>query len=262
MHRTRAFRSERRGFRRPKQYGDATLSLLESALHASGGTDRWRQISRFTLHVSITGALLTAKCGTAQLKELAVEGSTRIQAVDITGFAGADLRALYRPDWVALEGPDGQQIERRQSTPGQFRGSLQAATWDQLQLAYYCGYLLWNYAALPFILTDPDFEIRELPESLEPSESLRRLSVVFPPRVVTHATAQTFYFDIQGHLHRVDYLAAHFGRTEIAQMFSAHQRFSGILVPTLSRLLTVGADGVPLAKAPLLDVEIFDAQFE
>lgn len=211
--------------------------------------------------MSITGALLTAKCGSAQLKELAVEGSTRIQAVDITGFAGADLRALYRPGWVALEGPDGQQIARRQTTRRQFRGSLQSATWDQLQLAYYCGYLLWNYAALPFILADADFEIRELPESLEPSESLRRLSVVFPPRVVTHATAQTFYFDIQGHLRRVGYLAAHSDRKEIAQMFSAHQRFSGILVPTLSRLLTVGGDGVPLEK-PLLDIEIFDAQFE
>jgi hypothetical protein len=207
------------------------------------------------------GALFTAKCGTAQLKELAVEGSTRMQAVDITGFAGSDLRALYRPDWVALEGPDGQQIVRRQATPEEFRGSLQSATWDRLQLAYYCGYLLWNHVALPFILADPDFESRELPQSLEPGESLRRLSVVFPPRVVTHATAQTFYFDIQGHLRRLDYPAAHCD-TQVAQMFSAHQRFSGILVPTLSRLLTVGADGVPLARLPLLDIEIFDAEFE
>jgi hypothetical protein len=212
--------------------------------------------------VSITGALLTAKCGTARLKELAVEGSTQIQSVDITGFAYADLRALYRPDWVALEGPDGQQLERRLAAPEEFRDSLRSATWDQLQLAYYCGYLLWNHVALPFILADPDFESGEFPQSLEPGERLRRLSVVFPPRVVTHATAQTFYFDRQAHLRRLDYPAAHTNRTQIAQMFSAHQRFSGILLPTLSRLLTVGADGVPLAKPPLLDVEIFDAEFE
>lgn len=238
------------------------MGLLQSALRASGGTGLWRRISRFTLHVSITGALFTAKCGTAQLKELAVEGSTQIQALDITGFAGADLRALYRPDWVALEGPDGRQLERRQATPEGFRDSLRSATWDQLQLAYYCGYLLWNHVALPFILAEPDFESREFPRSLEPGESLRRLSVVFPPRVVTHATAQTFYFDREAHLRRLDYPAAHADRTQIAQMFSAHQRFSGILLPTLSRLLTVGADGVPVAKPPLLDIEIFDAEFE
>ena len=238
------------------------MGLLESALRANGGTGLWRRLSRFTLHVSITGALLTAKCGTAQLKELAVEGSAQIQAVDITGFAGADLRALYRPDSVALEGPDGRRLQRRQATPEEFCDSLRSATWDQLQLAYYCGYLLWNHVALPFILADSDFEIMELAHSLQPGESLRRLSVVFPPRVVTHATAQTFYFDRQAHLRRLDYPAAHADSTQIAQMFSAHQRFSGILLPTLSRLLTVGADGVPVAKPPLLDIEIFDAEFE
>jgi hypothetical protein len=45
-------------------------------------------------------------------------------------------------------------------------------------------------------------------------------------------------------------------------MFSGHQRFSGILVPTLCRLLSIGAEGVPVAKPSLLDVEIFDARFE
>jgi hypothetical protein len=45
-------------------------------------------------------------------------------------------------------------------------------------------------------------------------------------------------------------------------MFSAHQRFSGVLVPTLCRLLRLESDGAPIAKPPLLDIEIFDAVFE
>jgi hypothetical protein len=238
------------------------VGLLENALHASGGMDLWRLTRRFILHVSITGALCTAKCGGAQLKELAVEGSTHNQAVDITGFARADLRALYRPYSVALEGPDGHRLMWRQAAPGEFRSGLKSATWDQLQLAHYCGCLIWNHLATPFILADPDFETKELPRGREPGEGLRRLSVVFPARVVTHATVQTFFFDRDGLLRRLDYPAAHAERTQIAQMFSGHQRFSGILVPTLCRLLTVGADGVPIAKPPLLDVEIFDATFE
>jgi hypothetical protein len=44
-------------------------------------------------------------------------------------------------------------------------------------------------------------------------------------------------------------------------MFSAHQRFSGVLVPTLCRLLRLESDGATIAKLPLLDVEIFDAAF-
>jgi hypothetical protein len=79
---------------------------------------------------------------------------------------------------------------------------------------------------------------------------------------VTHASSQTFYFDRAGFLKRLDYPAAHDDRTQIAQMFSGHQRFSGILVPTLCRLLSIGAEGVPVAKPSLLDLEIFDVHFE
>jgi hypothetical protein len=238
------------------------VGLLESALRASGGLDLWRLTRRFTLHMSITGSLCAARCSTAQLKEFVVEGSTQAQSLEITGFARADLRVLYRPDWVALEGQDARRLMERQGSPEEFRSALQSTTWDELQLAYYCGYLIWNYLAIPFILADPDFETKELRRDVARSESLRQLSVVFPARVVTHARAQTFHFDREGFLRRLDYPAAHDQHTQIAQMYSGHQRFSGILVPTLCRLLSIGADGVPVAKPSLLDVEIFDAHFE
>jgi hypothetical protein len=238
------------------------VGLLEKALRVSGGLDLWRLTQRFTLHMSITGALCTAKCSTAQLKELVVEGSTQTQDLEITGFADADLRALYRPDWVALEGPDERRIMERQSSPEEFRSALQSTTWDNLQLAHYCGYLIWNYIATPFILADSDSETKELRRYVAPGESWRQLQVVFPARVVTHASSQTFYFDREGFLRRLDYPAAHDVRMQIAQMFSGHQRFSGILVPTLCRLLSIGAEGVPVAKPSLLDIEIFDARFE
>jgi hypothetical protein len=238
------------------------VGSLEKALRASGGLDLWRLTRRFTLHMSITGSLCTERCSTAQLKELAVEGSTQTQALEITGFARADLRALYRPDWVALEGRDARRLRERQGSPEEFRSELQSTTWDELQLAHYCGYLIWNHIATPFILADPDFETKELPRKGARGESLRQLRVVFPARVVTHARVQTFHFDRQGFLRRLEYLAAHDDHTQIAQMCSGHQRFSGILVPTLCRLLSIGAEGMPVAKPSLLDFEIFDAHFE
>jgi hypothetical protein len=236
------------------------VGLLESALRASGGLDLWRLTRQFTLHMSITGSLCTERCSTAGLKELVVEGSTQTQALEITGFARADLRALYRPDWVALE--NARRFMERQGSPEDFRSGLRSMIWDELQLAHYCGYLIWNYIATPFILADPDFETKELPRNVERGESLRRLSVLFPARIVTHASTQTFHFDREGFLRRIDYPAAHDEHTQIAQMFSGHQRFSGILVPTLSRLLSIGAEGMPVAKPSLVDVEIFDARFE
>jgi hypothetical protein len=238
------------------------VGLLEKALHVSGGLDLWRLTRRFTLHMSITGELCTTRRSAAQLKELVVEGSTQTQDLAITGFAGADLRLLYRPDWVALEGQDDRPLMERHGSSQAFRSGLQSATWDELQLAHYCGYLIWNYIATPFILADPDFETKELRRYVAHGESLRRLKVVFPARIVTHAISQTFYFDRAGFLKRLDYPAAHDDRTQIAQMFSGHQRFSGILVPTLCRLLSIGAEGVPVAKPSLLDLEIFDVHFE
>jgi hypothetical protein len=237
------------------------VALLKNVLRASGGLDLWRLARRFTVHISITGFLCTEKCGTANLKELVVEGSTHRQELEITGFSRADMRAFYRPDRVALEAQDIRGIAERQGSPEEFRQGLQASTWDELQLAHYCGYLIWNYMVTPFILADPDVDTKERRLSGVRGEPLRRLDVTFPARVLTHATKQSFYFERAGLLRRLDYPAPHEPDTQIAQMFSGHQRFSGILVPTLSRLLSVGADGVPVANRTLLDLEIFDVYY-
>ena len=236
------------------------MGVLENALRASGGLDLWRLTRRFIVHMSITGDLVSTKCGNAKLKELVVEGSTHVQELEMTGFARADIRALYRRDWVALEGPDTHGIMKRAASPEEFRRGLQAVNWDELQLAHYCGYLIWNYMAVPFILADPDFETKELRRTVAPGERLRRLQVVFPARVVTHAPIQTFHFDREGSLRRLDYRAPP-DHVPITQVYSGHQRFSGILVPTLCRLSAIGSDAVPVGKPTLLDVEIFDVNF-
>ena len=237
------------------------MGVLESALRASGGLDLWRLTRRFIVHMSITGDLCNTKCSNAKLKELVVEGSTHVQELEMTGFARADIRAVYRRDWVALEGPDTHRVMKRAASPEEFRRGLQTVNWDELQLAHYCGYLIWNYMAVPFILADPDFETKELRRNVAPGESLRRLQVVFPARVVTHAPIQTFHFDREGLLRRLDYRAPHATHAPITQVYSGHQRFSGILVPTLCRLSAIGPNSGPVGKPALLDVEIFDVNF-
>src|ERR1700721_3401799 len=212
------------------------MALLSDVLQASGGLDLWRQMRRFTIHLSIGGALFARKCGATQLKDLVAEGSTQQQSLEITSFTAGDRRALYRPDWVALEGPDGQLLQERRAAPAAFRHHMNVIHWDELQLAHYCGYLIWNYMTTPFILADPDFETKELRRSGAPGERLRRLQAVFPPAVVTHAPIQTFHFDREGFLRRLDYRAPHADHVPVAQVLSGHQRFSGILVPTLCRL--------------------------
>lgn len=237
------------------------MGVLENALRASGGLDLWRLTRRFVVHMSITGDLCSTKSSNAKLKELVVEGSTHVQELEMTGFARPDLRALYRRDWVALEGPDTHGIMKRAAPPEEFRQGLQAVNWDELQLAHYCGYLIWNHIAVPFILADPDFQTKELRRTVAPGDSLRRLQVGFPARVVTHAPIQTLHFDREGLLRRLDYRAPHVDHVPITQVYSGHQRFSGILVPTLCRVSAIGANAVPVGNPALLDVEIFDVKF-
>jgi hypothetical protein len=238
------------------------VALLGDVLQASGGLDLWRQVRRFTVHISISGALFARKCGASQLKDLVVEGSTRQQSLEITGFTASDRRALYRPEWVALEGPDGQLLKKRRASPGAFRGHLNSPTWDELQLAHYCGYMIWNYITVPFILADVDVVAEELEVGDAHGEGRRSLKVKFPSRVVTHSAEQTFDFDREGLLRRLDYPAVYDNQTQIAQVFSEHQRFSGILVPTLCRISKIWANGLLIAEPPLVDIEIFDAAFE
>jgi hypothetical protein len=236
------------------------VTLLRDILQVAGG-DLWRQMSRYTLHMSVGGAFCSRKCSSAQLKDLVVEGSTDQQWLEINGFCGEDQRALYRPDWVALEGPDGQLLKERRAPPQELRERLRTSSWDELQLAYFCGYSIWNYVAVPFVFAEADVATEDLELESVHADTWRRLRVRFPRRVVTHSSEQTFYFDRDGFLRRLDYTTEH-EDIRIAVLFSGHQRFSGILIPTLCRSLPIAPDGLLPAKPSLIDIEIFDVVFE
>ena len=236
--------------------------MLDDALRAAGGRDLWRLTRRFTAHLSIGGALQTERFGATPFKELVAVGGTHAQILEITGLPRANVRGLYWRDGVALESSDERRIAERRAAPEEFRRKLLLDTWDELTLTHFYGYLIWNYIASPLILSDPDFEMRTLRRSTADPQSYRRLEVVFPERIVTHAPTQVFHFDRRGLLMRIDYPGVHRAASQVVQVFSGHQRFGGVLIPTLCSLLSLGDTGVPTRKPSLLDLEIFDVKFE
>jgi hypothetical protein len=232
------------------------MMLLDDALQISGGLDRWRGLRRFTVHLSIEGALFSRVHGRALMKDMVVEGDVHEQALEMTGFTAPDRRALYRPDHVALERSDGHLLEERRAPAAEFRRLLKANTWDELLLTFYCGSLIRHYLDIPFVLADADVGISE--------DSRRRaLDVRFPERLAAHAAESTLYFDTAAQILRQEYAALHAQQTSIRQTYSGYQRYSGILVPTLSQLLLVDERDAGLrAKPTLAHIEIFDAAFE
>lgn len=248
------------------------MPLLDEVIAAHGGMNLWARLRRFTLHTSIDGELFSRKGKAGVCKDVVISGHTQDQHLWIAGFPAADKRGVYWPDRVAIETLDGTTLEERDNPRQAFAGHDDQTPWDDLHLAYYCGYAIWSGVTAPFLFAGPDFKVQEL-GPWQPGggqagggqaggETWNRLHVVFPPDVVSHCSEQTLYFDQIGLQRRADFLETDAGGTSIARHLSAHQTFSGIVVPSLQRATRLGSDGIAIAKPAYIDIEIFDARFE
>jgi hypothetical protein len=234
------------------------MALLDDAIEAHGGLARWNKLQRFTLHLSIGGTLLSRIERTDRRKDLIAEGSTQKQSVRFTGLMDADRFGSFDPDIVTIENLDGE-ILRSWPKPAVSAIATTSDPLDELQLAFFCGFSIWNYLTTPFLLSRSDVEVEELSPWLESAQPWRRLRALFPPHLISHSHEQIFYFDESGLQRRTDH---QLGDTMIAHFSWAHQRFNNITVPTLRRSQLQNADGTVAAKPVLFDIEIFDAAFE
>jgi hypothetical protein len=92
--------------------------------------------------------------------------------------------------------------------------------------------------------------VRELPR--------RRLRVEFPDRIPTHCRVQTFYFNEEAILTRLDYTAevmlGRFGRAQ--HRCYDHTWIDGLLIPTRRR---VTPRGLPVPTLISIDIDEFHA---
>src|ERR1039457_6577215 len=75
--------------------------LLDSAVTAHGGLDRWNQVKSITVDASITGAVWYAKNQGDALKNIRFEVDTTRQLLAID-FVGQDKRSVFEPHRVLL----------------------------------------------------------------------------------------------------------------------------------------------------------------
>jgi hypothetical protein len=237
------------------------MTLLEDVVEAAGGFDRWNQVSRFTLHMSIDGPLFTRKNQPGRVKDVVVEGATRIPTLSIVGFGGVDERCIYRPESVLIERSDGKLLAKRRHRDAIARDLCKRQQWDELDLASFCARMIWTMVVVPFLLAEADVAVRQLEPWAERDESWDRLQAILPSRTEAIALNQILYFDRDRRQRRVDYHAENWNGIGMARRTSAHETFSGICLPTLSRCLEIDAAG-NINPQPLVDLEVFDADFE
>jgi hypothetical protein len=159
--------------------------LRDLVIEAHGGYSRWKAFRTIEAEMSITGMVWVRKGWPDVLKSVRVTADTQTQQLSYRPFTGESLRSLYRPDEVAIESSDSVKVKSRKSPRSAFEGHKAETGWDDLHLAYFSGYAMWNYLNTPFLFLLPDITTEELTPVEENGERRRRLKVTFSPTVAT-----------------------------------------------------------------------------
>jgi hypothetical protein len=238
--------------------GRSGMSLLEQVLSASGGSDRWRNLRGFTVHMTMSGQLFEQKHQENSLKEVVIEADISEHSVRIMGFDASNDRLFCGPGQVGIETENGQAVRVERRSFDDWKKRAKNGCWDVLDLAQFCGYSVWTLVAMPHLLeTAASISEGDSPLVNGGLQLLRPMKVEFPETASIYPLQQMLFFDSEGRLVGVEYDALELGGRAVSQSVSAYQNFSGYIIPTLRRLRPVGPETGP-ANPPVLDIEIFD----
>lgn len=256
------------------------MRLVSHVLRAHGGREHWRGKKSFSAHVSVSGALLpppdgrppdgapyvaiggyqlpTAPRNRSTVRELVIEGDTRLPRVKIFGSTDVTRYGVYTPGRVEFRTMSHQVLEALDDPIEALAARPPGRPLGQLERVFLFGDILWSAITAPFLLESPEVSVREEPVSDEPKTG-RLLTVEFPSTIEPLAPRRVLHVAEDGLIGRHDYELRYLYPTVLADTASAHIAFDGIVVPTLRRLrpLKVGSDRSPA----LLDIEIFDIRF-
>ena len=209
--------------------------LLERAVSAHGGMNRWNRISSFDLSLSITGAIWYLKSKPDALKNITMHVRTDSELV-MTDVVDEDLHTTFAPDRIVIAHRDGTVIESRDDPERSFEGQQIDSPWDDVHVAYFSGEALWTYLNTPFIYTRPDFRTEEVDPVEVDGETWRRLKITFPDSVKSHTREQFSCFGPDGLLRRHDYTVDILGGGTGLNYASNYRDVDGIIIPTTRRI--------------------------
>jgi N-ethylmaleimide reductase len=224
--------------------------LLEFAVDAHGGLDRWSKINAIRIAGSITGAIWKIKGKPDHLANIVMTIETKAQRLS-TDFPGQNKRSIFEPNRIVVQRFDGTTIEARDNPKDSFAGQQRETPWDEIHVAYFQGEALWTYFNTPFLYVQPGFASEEIEPIEVDGESWRRLKVTFPDRIKSHTRQQISCFGPDGLLRRHDYTVDILvGATGLNYAFD-YRRIGGIMFPMRRRVYAYEGD-YQLVKEPLL----------
>ena len=232
--------------------------LLDLTINAHGGFARWNKVKAVDGDMSITGLLWARKGWSDVLKNVHVTVDTKSQLTSYRPFTDQNRRSVCRPDHTVIETLDGQIVKDRHDPRSAFQGHTVETKWDDLNLAYFSGYAMWNYLNAPFIFALPGVKTEEIERWNEDGEERRRLKVTFPNTIATHCAEQVFHIDGDGLIRRLDYIAEVTGNIPAAHYTSDYKDFDGIKLATKRRALPRKPDGTAVSDVVAVAIDIAD----
>jgi hypothetical protein len=224
--------------------------LLDTAIKAHGGMERWSKLEGIRVVASITGAIWTVKSQTDVLKDVVITAETRRQRLTMD-FNGQDKRSVFEPQRVAVQTSQGKLLAARDNPEEAFSGHELHTPWDDLHVAYFNGEALWTYLNTPFLYAQPGFRTEEIAPIQVDGETWRRLQVTFPENVKSHTRTQISCFGPDGLLRRHDYTVDVLGGAPGLNYAYDYRDVAGIVIPTTRRVYAWKGDYEPV-KEPLL----------
>jgi hypothetical protein len=232
------------------------LDLIDKAIEAHGGIERWRQVSKVSATFHPSGLSLKLRGQEAFSKQpTRVVVETQEQRVTITPFIEPDRVGIYQPNRTAIEALDGKVIEELNDPRSSFKP---AGPWSGPQLIYFAGHALWTYFNLPFRLSGDDIKLEELEPRREGAETWRAVKVIFPSSIATLSSEQVLYFDHKGLIRREDYSVEVAGTGPVAHYLDGHRMFDGIAFPTRRRIYPMMPDGSPQRDVVIMSADLSD----
>jgi hypothetical protein len=224
--------------------------LLDLAVKAHGGLDRWNKVKAIKVAASITGAIWYVKGQGNTLTNVVLTAETQRESLTVD-FPGQNKRARFEPSRIVIEAENGTLIESRDDPEKSFEGQKRETPWDQIHVAYFVGEALWTYLNTPFLYTREGFLNEEIAPIQVEGETWRRLKVTFPDSVKSHTKEQISCFGPDGLLRRHDYTVDILGGATGLNYALDYRDVDGIIVPTKRRVYAYEGN-YQLVKEPLL----------
>ena len=225
-----------------------------AAIDAYGGKETWTQARSIEAEFSARGlAFILKRRPKLRRAKIAMDISRPFSRITPIG-RNREISGVLNNQDVHLEAADGEVIRERKNARQYFPGGRRLLYWDDLDMAYFANYAMWNYLTLPALLMRTDIIWKEIQAGF--------LEALFPIEIPTHSQRQHFRFDLDtGLLLQHDYTAEVIGRlAKAAHLVCDHSDKEGLRYSSYRRVTPRSAKGKPLGGPTLIEIKIHDYQ--